>query len=101
MKITINRTGGMIPSKMSRIFDTQSLPPEESTKLQELVEECNFSNLKDSVPRAGAADFYTYSITVEKEDGSKNTVKLSDFTMPKEIKNLLEFTRGIKGDVNK
>ena len=101
MKITINRAGGMIPLKRSKTLDTQSLLPEQSKKLEELVEKCNFSNLKDSVPRAGAADFYTYSITIEKEDGSKNTVKLSDFTMSKEIKNLLEFTYSIKSDANK
>jgi hypothetical protein len=101
MKITINRTGGMLPLKRSTSLDTKSLPAEQSKKLEELVEESNFFSLKDSVPRAGAADYYTYSITIEKEDGSKNTVKLSDFNMPKEIKNLLKFTYDVKSSVNK
>ena len=101
MKIIINRTGGMLPLKRSTVLDTKSLPPEQSKKLEELVEESNFFNLKDSVARVGSADYYTYSITIEKEDGSKNTVKLSDFTMPKEIKNLLKFTSDVKRSVNK
>ena len=91
----------MLPLKRSTVLDTKSLPAEQSKKLEELVEESNFFNLKDSVPRAGAADYYTYSITIEKEDGSKNTVKLSDFTMPKEIKNLLKFTFDVNRSVNK
>ena len=91
----------MLPLKRSTVLDTKSLPTEKSKKLEELVEESDFFNLKDSVPRAGAADYYTYSITIEKEDGSENTVKLSDFTMPKEIKNLLKFTFDVKRSVNK
>ena len=91
----------MLPLKRSTVLDTKSLPAEQSKKLEELVEESDFFNLKDSVPRAGAADYYTYSITIEKEDGSENTVKLSDFTMPKEIKNLLKFTFDVNRSVNK
>lgn len=70
--------------------------PEQSKKLEQLVEESNFFNLKDSMPRAGAADYYTYSITIEKDDGSKNTVKMADLTMSQEIKNLLKFIYGVK-----
>lgn len=70
--------------------------PEQSKKLEQLVEESNFFNLKDSMPRAGAADYYTYSITIEKDDGSKNTVKMADLTMSQEIKNLLKFIYEMK-----
>ncbi len=70
--------------------------PEQSKKLEQLVEESNFFNLKDSMPRAGAADYYTYSITIEKDDGSKNTIKIADLTMSQEIKNLLKFIYGVK-----
>lgn len=69
---------------------------EQSKKLEQLVEESNFFNLKDSMPRAGAADYYTYSITIEKDDGSKNTIKIADLTMSQEIKNLLKFIYGVK-----
>ena len=70
--------------------------PEQSKKLEQLVEESNFFNLKDSMPQTGAADYYTYSITIEKDDGSKNTVKMADLTMSQEIKNLLKFIYGVK-----
>lgn len=70
--------------------------PEQSKKLEQLVEESNFFNLKDSMPRAGAADYYTYSITIEKDDGSTNTLKIADLTMSQEIKNLLKFIYGVK-----
>ena len=69
---------------------------EQRKKLEQLVEESNFFNLKDSMPRAGAADYYTYSITIEKDDGSKNTIKIADLTMSQEIKNLLKFIYGVK-----
>lgn len=70
--------------------------PEPSKKLEQLVEESNFFNLKDSMPRAGAADYYTYSITIEKDDGSTNTLKIADLTMSQEIKNLLKFIYEMK-----
>lgn len=70
--------------------------PEQSKKLEQLVEESNFFNLKDSMPRAGAADYYTYSITIEKDDGSTNTLKIADLTMSQEIKNLLKFIYEMK-----
>ena len=97
MIITVNKTGGLVPLKrMPRIIDTKSMLSEQSKKLEQLVEESNFFNLKDSMPRAGAADYYTYSITIEKDDGSKNTIKIADLTMSQEIKNLLKFIYGVK-----
>jgi hypothetical protein len=97
MIITVNKTGGLVPLKRSpKIIDTKSMLPEPSKKLEQLVEESNFFNLKDSMPRAGAADYYTYSITIEKDDGSTNTLKIADLTMSQEIKNLLKFIYEMK-----
>jgi hypothetical protein len=96
MIITVNKTGGLVPLKRSKTIDTKSMLPEQSKKLEQLVEESNFFNLNDSMPRAGAADYFTYSITIEKEDGSKNTVKITDFTTSQQIKNLLKFIYGVK-----
>jgi hypothetical protein len=96
MIITVNKTGGLVPLKRSKVVDTKSMLPEQSKKLEQLVEESNFFNLKDSMPRAGAADYYTYSITIEKEDGSKNTVQIADLTMSQEIKKLLKSIYEVK-----
>lgn len=82
MKITYQMNGGFahIPALSGPvIIDTAHIEPQVATQLESLVRESRFFDQParaDTVPK-GAADYRTYTITVE--DGSRlNTIRLTE-----------------------
>jgi hypothetical protein len=93
MKINFERSGGFAGMLTTVSVDTSSLPSEQASKLQNMVEDSNFFSLSSAPPppKHGPADYFNYKITVEAEDGRKHTVECTDIGMQPSIKHLIDF----------
>jgi hypothetical protein len=97
MKIHFERTGGFAGMLMSNTIDTKSLPANEANDIQNLIDVCKFfelpSNLFQRSPSKsikGAADYFTYKITIE-NGNRKHSVECTDLNMQPAVKRLVDF----------
>ncbi len=79
------------------IFDSTRLSPEDAAELKRLIDRVRFFDLPRQVgiPPRGAADYYTYTVTVE-EDGRSHTVQMTDFVQEPELKELLGLLKKLR-----
>ncbi len=90
MLIRLERTGGFAGLRRTVTIDTDTLPSEESRKLQEMVEAAGFFNLPEKFPLpTRGADYFIYRLIVEK-DGKKHTVEVSEPSVPAELRPLIQ-----------
>lgn len=76
------------------VIEADALPPAEASELERLVERACFFDLREAPkpPRRGAADYQSYTITVD--DGRRrHTVRLTDPVEDPDLQALLEFLR--------
>jgi hypothetical protein len=70
-----------------------------SSKLEELLKHSNFFKLNSArselTNKKGAADYYTYNITVE-EGGKKHSVICNDLSMTKSLRDLISSLSKLK-----
>jgi hypothetical protein len=94
MRIHFERTGGFAGMTTSTTVDTSSLPSDEAHKVEDLVQQANIPNTsptRENPSNRGAADYFTYKITIESKEGTKQTVECTDVAMPSPIKPLLDY----------
>lgn len=93
MKIYFERSGGFAGILTRASVDTSSLPSEQAGQIQNMVENANFFNLSPTQPRSKhcPADYFTYKITVEADDGRSHTLECTDIAMQPSIKPLIDF----------
>ena len=86
-------------SVSAQTIDTKNLTKSRATKVEELLSNSNFFKLSTirSIPASqkGAADYYTYSITVE-DGGKKHSVTCTDLSMTKELRELISSLSKVK-----
>jgi hypothetical protein len=96
----MERSGGIMGSISSHTIDTEKLTKSQAAELEELLIHSDFFRLSSlrSNPSTtkGAADYYTYNITVE-DEGKKHSVKCTDLAMTKELKQLINTLSKVKG----
>ena len=81
----------------STTVDTNTLSPNETNELQDLFEKCQFFHLSSeslqeasSKTKKGAADYFTYKVTVQDGD-REHTVEWNDLSMQPNLKRLIDF----------
>jgi hypothetical protein len=94
MRIIFERTGGFMGRKVSLDVHLKDLPTPQAESLQQLIDQSDFLELKDSVPDSDSArDGFQYRITVEAEI-IHHSVETTEFTMPAKLRPLIdELTR--------
>jgi hypothetical protein len=91
MHIYYERSGGIEGTPLYVNFSLDSLPLMEQTELKEMIATSNFYDLSSNTTvTKGAADYFEYMVTI-KTDGKKNTVRVTDITMPKQLVPLISF----------
>lgn len=96
-KIFFERSGGFAGIPISTTIDIYSLPPDEAHKIQGMIDNAKFFDLKESSsqPPKHAADYFKYKITVqteeEEEEGIQNTIETNDINMPSELRPLINY----------
>lgn len=87
-------------SVSSHTIDTEKITKSQAAELEDLLTHSDFfklSNLRSNPPTPkGAADYYTYNITVE-DEGKKHSVKCTDLAMTKELRQLIKTLSKVKG----
>jgi hypothetical protein len=89
MRITFERSGGIMGAKSGLELDLNQLPADQAGDLRKLLEEANFFALPENPPARAVPDGFQYTITVEVEL-VKHTVRASDGTAPPELRPLLQ-----------
>jgi hypothetical protein len=98
MKIYFEQRGGLAGIVRKLVVDT-GLPAfsNDTAKLQSLVKNSNFFGLaatsESGPPPKGAADYFTYNITVVSDEGKTHTVSTTDFTKSEELTQLISYLR--------
>src|SRR5437763_9284701 len=93
MKIRLERSGGITGMTSNFSADTNLFSPSESDQIQQLINDARFFDLPEesAPPPKGAADYFEYVITVEKEGRQSHTIKTTDITMPPMLKPVINF----------
>jgi hypothetical protein len=99
MKITLKQDGGFayVPALSAPVtIDTEDIDPEEASELESLVRGSHFFERGPSKKvAAGAADYRTYTLTVQ--DGSRvHTVKLRDPITDADLERLVSRVKALR-----
>ena len=89
MRITFERTGGLMGRMVSLNLDLNDLPADQSETLRRLLDEANFFTLSETPPTRPNPDGFQYTISVETST-IKHTIHTSDTTAPDELRPLLQ-----------
>lgn len=89
MRITFERSGGLMGLKSNLTIDLHELPSDQAEVLRGLVDQADFFNLLENPPARSIPDGFQYTITVE-TGLSSHTVHTSDTSSPEELKPLLQ-----------
>ena len=95
MQIHFEQEGGLfyIPSLSRPVdFDTDNLEKEQAEKLKSFVEDAHFFHLANHIGNVpgGAADYYTYTITVN-ESGRAKTVQILEPISDEALQRLVDY----------
>ena len=100
MRVTLTTEGGFafFPGLAKPVtFDTDALPPEQAEELRRCVAAADFFNhpAVAAPPPPGAADYRTYTLTVEDGDRT-HTVRFTDLTPDPALQALRAFVQGLR-----
>lgn len=99
MKITLETSGGLAPVPVAEravSVDTATVAPERARQLVDLVDQAKFFERAAlaATPAAGAADFRSYTLTVE--DGARvHTIRLTDLIADPALGQLVSEVRSL------
>ena len=96
MKIRFEQKGGIGGVSKVATIDTNLLSSsDEAREVQSMVDTQKFFALPSKIapPHKGAADYFTYIITLESDDGQKHTVETTDPSKPQELNSLIGYLR--------
>ena len=89
MKLTVTRGGGFAGLSRQAELSSDALPPEEATKLSELVEGSGL--LGEAAPRDAPPvhpDEMSYELVVE-DEGEARTMRFTEQTLPDSVRSLI------------
>ena len=89
-RIKFERTGGFAGMRIAADIELEDLPKEQADRLCELMDDVDFDELPENLMKGNPVpDGFTYSITVESQEG-QHTVITSDTSAPSKMQPLLE-----------
>ena len=90
MKIKIERSGGYAGLNNTFSADDSILGSSEVHQIREWLKNSKFFDLPSSpLPKKGAADYFTYRITIQDNDQT-HTVNTTDVTMPLDLRPVVD-----------
>ena len=89
-RIKFERTGGFAGMRIAKDLTMEDLSDEQAGRLSELLDDLDFDELPEQLTGGERmADQFTYTITVETEEG-KHTVTTGDASAPEKMQELLQ-----------
>jgi hypothetical protein len=94
MKVYFEQRGGLVRVGTHISINSDSLQPEETSKLQSLIKDANFFELPSHSPAPSrGADYLEYEITIEANNNKKHSIKATDLTIPPNVRPLITYLR--------
>ena len=90
MIIKVERSGGFAGIPVSNEIDANNLPSALVTKLKKIMENTNSSTLPIKDTPRGAADHYTYKISIQ-DAGNLKVIECNQFNIEDDLKSLVKF----------
>jgi hypothetical protein len=88
--IKVERSGGFAGIPISNQIDTKDLPSTLAAKLKKIMESAKSSSLPLGVTPKGAADHYTYKISIQ--DGvNLKVVECNQYNIEDDLKSLVKY----------
>jgi hypothetical protein len=88
--IKVERSGGFAGIPISNEIDAENLPSSLVTKLKKIMESTNSSTLPIKDTPRGAADHYTYKISIQ--DGvNVKVIECNQFNIEDDLKSLVKY----------
>jgi hypothetical protein len=95
MKLSVVRGGGILGRSIRTQVASDDLSPEDARTLREKVEQAGLLTLSDALPESGRRpDELVYELAVEGDEG-RNTVRLSESTLPEPVRSLIAWTDSV------
>jgi len=95
MRVLLQQEGGFAGLvRPPLVLDSAQLAPEQKRELDQLIVECNFFHLPADgpTPPQGAADYVTYTLTVEREQQT-HSIRVTDPVTDAALAALIAFVR--------
>ena len=89
MKIKLDRSGGLTGIPINREFDTEEFPPVIINLVKKIMENKKSNSLELQTKPKGAADHYTYKISIEDGDRRK-TIVCNQYNLGNDLKSLIK-----------
>ena len=90
MIIKVERHGGLLPIQNCIEMDTKDLPSKFITALKKIMTDQSLSNLLIKAIPKGAADYYSYKISVR--DGvNRKVIECNEYNIPEDLKSLVRY----------
>jgi hypothetical protein len=90
LKIKVERSGGIAGIVRSTELDSKELPSSLVSKLKKIIQDSESSSIPLKVTPRGAADHYTYKISVR--DGSNiQVIECNQFNLQDDFKSLISY----------
>ena len=90
MRINFERSGGFAGITLAATIDTATLPADQTSALQRLIDDAHFFNLPAKIPAPPqAADQFQYHVTIEAA-GKRHTVDVGEGSASPALQELLQ-----------
>ena len=93
MIIKLERTGGFAGISVSNEIDAKDLPSALVTKLKKIMENTKSFDLQPRETPRGAADHFTYKISV-KDEGNESTIECNQYNLQDDLKLIIKYVEG-------
>ena len=93
MIIKVERSGGFTGIPISNEIDAKDLPSTLVTKLNKIMENTKSSSLPLREKPRGAADHFTYKISV-KDGANERVVECNQYNLQDDLKSLIKYVEG-------
>lgn len=93
LTIFYERSGGGFANlpPLNMQVDSGTLSQNEKNELHHLINLINISNLPSNNKTITGADYFTYHLIIETEDGDKQKITATDLNITKELRQLFNF----------
>lgn len=99
MIIHVEQSGGFAGLKKRMEVDTNKIPKGDAVMIKKLVDSSDLNKnslVSSKKPLKGAADYYTYEITIR--EGTKNQViRCEEYSIHDNLKKLISYVEKVRG----
>jgi len=90
LKVKVERSGGLAGISISNEMDGKDLPSDLIQTAKKIIEDKKSYSLPEKLPPRGAADHYTYKISIQ-DGANQSVIECNQFTIQDNLKTLVKY----------